>query len=88
MGDAIDERMEQYWKSVLEHAVSVIRFIAERGLAFRGDNELIESPGNRNYFDALEFIVQRDIFLVQHCQNHSNRGSGHTKIFKPTKNKA
>ena len=69
---AIDEQREQYWKSLLEHAGSVINFIAKRGLAFRCDQELIGSPGNRNYFGALEFIVQYDIFLAQHCQNHSN----------------
>ena len=72
MADAIDELMEQYWKSVLEHTVSVIKFVEERGLAFICDNELIGSPVNRNYFGALEFIAQSDIFLAQHCQNHSN----------------
>ena len=48
MADAIDEQMEEYEKSVVEHALSVTKFIAERGLAFNGDNELIVSPGNRN----------------------------------------
>ena len=38
--------LEQYWKSVLQRVVSVIKFIAERGLAFRGDNELFGSPRN------------------------------------------
>ena len=57
MASAIDEQMEQYWKSVLEHAVSVIKFIVECVLAFTGDIELIESPGNRNYFGTLEFIA-------------------------------
>ena len=72
MAGAVDEQMEQYWKSVLKHAVSVIKFIAERGLAFKGDNELIGSPGNKNYFCAVEFIAHYNIFLAQHCQNHSN----------------
>ena len=72
MADAIDLQMEQYWKSGLGHAISVIKFIAERDVAFRGDYELIGSHGNRNYFGALEFIAQYDIFLAQQCQNHSN----------------
>ena len=58
MAGAIDEQVEQYWKSVLKPAVSVIKFIAECGLAFTGDIELIESPGNRNYFGIREFIAQ------------------------------
>ena len=61
MAGVIDVQMEQYWKTVLEHAVSVIKFIAECVLAFRGDNDLIGSPGNRNYFAGLEFITQYDI---------------------------
>ena len=72
MACAIDDQMEEYWKSVLEHAVSVMKFIAERGLAFRGDSELLRSPGNRNYFGTLEFIARCDIAPPQHCQNDSN----------------
>ena len=33
------ERLEQYWRSVLWRLVSVIKNIAERDLAFRGDNK-------------------------------------------------
>ena len=38
MAGARDQQMEQYSKSVLEHAVGATKFIAERGLAFRGEN--------------------------------------------------
>jgi len=78
------QQQEQYWKSVLERAVSVIKFIAERGLAFRGDNELIGSPSNGNYLGILELIAQYDVFLAQHIQIHGNRGSGHTNYLSST----
>ena len=57
---------------MLEHAASVIKFIAEHGLAFRGDNELIGSPRNGNCLDLLELIALYDMFLVQHIQTRDN----------------
>lgn len=78
------EQLEQYWKSVLKRAVSVIKFIAERGLAFRGDTELIGSARNGNYLGILELIAQYDVFLAQHIQNHGNRGGGHTNYLSST----
>nr|XP_055031284.1 zinc finger MYM-type protein 5-like [Misgurnus anguillicaudatus] len=32
----------EYWKEVLKRVVAVIKFLAERGLAFRGEDELLE----------------------------------------------
>ena len=78
------QQQEQYWKSVLQRAVSVIKFIAERGLALRGDNELIGSPSNGNYLGILELVAQYDVFLAQHIQTHGNRGSGHTNYLSST----
>ena len=59
MAGTVDEQMEQYWNSVLEHAVSVIKFTAERVLAFKVDNELIGSPGHKTIFSLLSssFII-------------------------------
>lgn len=78
------EQVEKYWKSVLKRSVSVIKFIAERGLAFRGDDELIGSPRNGNYLGILELIAQYDDFLAQHIQTQGNRGSGHTNYLSST----
>jgi len=80
------KQIEQYTgiRSVLERAVSVIKFIAERGLAVRGDNELIGSPRNGNYLGILELIAQYDVFIAQHIQTHGNRGSGHTNYLSST----
>ena len=78
------ERLENYWKSVLERVVSVIQFIAERGLAFRGDNELLGSPKNGNYLGILELIAQYDTFLADHLKAHGNRGTGHANYLSST----
>ena len=38
----------QYWRSVLKRVFSVVVFISERGLAFRGSDEVIDSVNNGN----------------------------------------
>lgn len=78
------ERLEDYWKLVLKRAVSVIKFIAERGLAFRGDDELVGSPRNGNYLGILELIAQYDEFLAQHIETRANCGKGHTNYLSST----
>ena len=76
----IDEKLKQqiqkehdYWTSLLKRLISVIKYIAERGLAFRGDNETVGTPRNGNYLGMLEVIAQYDDIL----QEHSNRGRGY-----------
>jgi len=43
------QSMPKYWKSLLQCLVSVVKFIAERGLTFR-DYENVGSP--KNFFQA------------------------------------
>ena len=43
-----------YWQEVLRRIVSVVKFLSVRGLAFRGKNELLDSPNNGNYLGILE----------------------------------
>jgi len=44
---------KEYWKEVLKRVVAVIKFLAERGLAFRGEDELLGSPHNGNCLGSL-----------------------------------
>ena len=74
----------QYWKKVLVRVVSVIQFLCIRGLAFRGKNELLGSPGNGNYLGILELLSQYDTFLAEHICQHGNKGHGNTSyIYSP-----
>jgi len=66
----------KYWRSVLKRVVSVITFISERGLAFRGTNEILGSRVNGNYLGILELLAQYDDFLGQHLRQHGGRGRG------------
>ncbi|XP_031345831.1 zinc finger MYM-type protein 1-like [Photinus pyralis] len=76
--------IKNYWQNLLKRLVSVIKFICERGLALRGDNELIGSRNNGNYLGLVELIAQYDDFLQQHLKTHANRGSGHTNYLSST----
>lgn len=74
------ETEQKYWRTLLERITSVIQFLAERGLAFRGSNETIGSPYNGNYLGLLELIAKFDIFLAQHINTYANKGKGRTYI--------
>jgi len=58
------DREIDYWRSVLSRVVEVIKFLAERGLAFRGDDEVIGSPNNGNFLGILELISKLTRFSL------------------------
>ena len=72
------DRHEHYWRSLLKRLISVLKFVCERGLALRGDNETIGSPNNGNYLGLLELLAEYDDFLGQHIKNLASYGSDHT----------
>lgn len=78
------EEVKYYWRNVIKRLVSVIKFICERGLALRGENEIIGSSKNGNYLGILELLAEYDNFLKQHIVNHANLGSGHTNYLSST----
>jgi len=75
---------QNYWYSVLERTSEVIRFLSERGLAFRGSDETIDSPHNGNYLGIIELLSKFDPFLEQHISAHGNQGLGHTSYLSST----
>lgn len=58
------ELERKYWRDVLQRAVEVIKFLAERGLPFRGDDEVFRSANNDNYMGVIELIAKFDPFYV------------------------
>lgn len=55
----------EYWRTFLKRIISVIKFLAERGLTFR-DSKVVGSPHNGNYIDLVELIAKFDVFMTQH----------------------
>lgn len=69
---------QEYWHKVLTRLVSVIRFLASRGLPFRGENQIIGSANNGNYLGILELLSEFDLFLEEHLKMYGNPGKGNT----------
>ena len=61
---------------MLIRVVSVIHFLAPRGLPFRGENQIIGSAKNANYLGTLELLSKFDPFLEEHLKLYGNRGKG------------
>jgi len=78
------EGARQYWREVLKRVVAVIKFLGERGLAFRGDNELLGSPQNGNFLGIIELLAQFDPFLAGHIEKYGQKGRGNVSYLSST----
>ncbi|XP_066590524.1 zinc finger MYM-type protein 1-like [Prorops nasuta] len=73
-----------YWCQVLKRVVAVVRFLAERGLSFRGTHEVIGSSNNGNYLGILELLAEFDPFLKMHIEKYANKGTGYVSYLSKT----
>lgn len=78
------EEEKRYWREVLRRVVAVIQFLAERGLPFRGDDEILGSPHNGKFLGILELISQFDPFLSEHIKRFGQKGRGSTPYISST----
>lgn len=74
----------KYWRDVLRRVVSTVKFLASRGLAFRGDNELFGDHRNGNFLGCLELLAEYDTFLAQHITTYGNAGRGTASYLSST----
>lgn len=72
------EHEVKYWRDVLTRVVTVIRFLAVRGLPFRGSDQKLGSLSNGLFLGCLELISQFDPFIAQHLSKYGNQGKGNT----------
>ena len=70
------QQEEHYWKAVTIRVIECVRYLAERGHAFRGDSHGIGNPHNGNYLGAMEFLAKFDTFLADHIARYGSRGRG------------
>lgn len=76
----------EYWQEVFKRVISVIKFLASRGLPFRGNKEVFGVNNNGNYLGILELISEQDPFIRNHIEMHGNKGSGHPSYLSKTIN--
>ncbi|GCB86071.1 hypothetical protein scyTo_0026691 [Scyliorhinus torazame] len=87
---AVDQQLEeqmkktiQYYFEVLKKVVAVIKFLSERGLAFRGHEEKWGSPNNGNFMGAIELIAEFDPFVHEYLEKCKNEKVNATYLSKP-----
>lgn len=56
----------KYWKEIFQRLLSVVMFLGERGLAFRGTSERIGDPNNGNFLGLIELLSEFDPLLREH----------------------
>lgn len=57
---------KRYWQHLRESLLSVILFLAERGLPFRGDSSKIGDAQNGNILGIIELLAKCDPLLQEH----------------------
>ncbi len=68
----------------MRRVVTVIKYLAVRGLPFFGQNETVSSLSNGNFLGCLELIGEFDPFQAKHLEKYGNPGSGHTSYLSST----
>ncbi|GFX10806.1 zinc finger MYM-type protein 1 [Trichonephila clavipes] len=57
----------------LKRVAAVVKYLAIRGLAFRGTEEVFGSPHNGNFMGALELLAEFDPFIREHIEQRELR---------------
>ena len=74
------ENERSYWRKVLERVVAVVTFLSQRGLAFRGQNEVFGSNNNGNFLGIIELLAQFDPFIADHVSRFCIPGTGRGNV--------
>ena len=72
----VRQKAFSYWSEVLKRIVAVVKFLSERGLGYRGDNEFIGCPNNGNFLGCIELLAEFDPFIREHIEKFKNPGKG------------
>jgi Domain of unknown function (DUF4371) len=66
----------EYWRNFLKRVLSTIKFLSQRGLAFKGDVQQLGHCNNGNYLGCLEYLSEYDQLLADHLHKYGNKGQG------------
>lgn len=77
-------RKRDYWRNVLHRVAATVKFLAIRGLPFRGSEEKFGSTHNGNFMGSLEYLSEFDPFIKQHIEKYGNGGTGNVSYLSST----
>lgn len=66
--DKLIEFEKKHWHKVLERLLCIVRFLAQRNLAFRGSVDKLFSSHNGNFLGLVELISNFDPVLSEHVR--------------------
>ncbi|GFS84337.1 zinc finger MYM-type protein 1 [Trichonephila clavipes] len=58
----------EYYHNILKCVIAVVKYLAIKGLEFRGTEEVFGSPHNDNFIGALELLAEFDPFIREHIE--------------------
>ena len=67
-----------------QRVVAVVKFLSQRGLAFRGRNEVFGSNNNGNFLWIIELLAQFDPFIADHVSRYCSAGRGNVSYLSST----
>ncbi|XP_033221187.1 zinc finger MYM-type protein 1-like [Belonocnema kinseyi] len=78
------EKETAYWRNVVRRVVSATKYLASRGLPFRGTDKKFGSENNGNFFMLIEFLSEFDPLMAKHVNDFGNKGSGSKSYLSKT----
>ena len=64
--------------------VAIVKFLSQRGLAFRGHNEVYGSNNNGNFLGIIELLAQFDPFIADHVSRYCSAGRSNVSYLSST----
>lgn len=68
------------WREILKRILDTILFLGERGLALRGESNLVGQKNNGNFLGILELIARYDPVLHGHLEKVKSSQEAHQRL--------